>query len=253
MMEHSRQSRCCASTMASSSTRHTPVPVARARPTAYVPARFAPSESAAMPDTSMSTGSPAARAEWRALQPRDSTPTTLTRPPNHAMNPEMRPPPPTATSTVSRPGHWSSHSAATVPWPRTVPRPSYAWAPMAPEAAWKASHACRASAYRSPPTRRSAPHARIFACFAGDEISGTNIVAGWPRRRAAWLTAMPWLPPLAAATPEAGTSVVSSVSKAPRTLKDPVCCMHSSLRLIEAGVVVDGRVTSTSNTGVRRT
>ena len=79
------------------------------------PIRFAPNESAATPDTPTSTGSPATSARSIAGITSGSTLTTLARPRYHDATPAISPPPPTATSTVSSPGTWSSSSRPTVP------------------------------------------------------------------------------------------------------------------------------------------
>ena len=60
-----------------------------------------------------------------------------------------------------------------------------------PDAADHASLAASASAYRSPPTTRSAPYDRMRSILAGDEMVGTKIFAGTFRRMAAYATAAP--------------------------------------------------------------
>ena len=79
--------------------------------------RVAPSESAAMPETSTST---AVRGE-RGVQGgmvSGSTATTAARPSVAAAIPAIRPPPPAATTTVSSsPPVCSSRSRPSVPWP----------------------------------------------------------------------------------------------------------------------------------------
>ena len=67
-----------------------------------MPARPAPSASAATPPTSTSTGSPAASAAVSVGHRSGSTPITRTSLANHAAIPPISPPPPTATITVSQ-------------------------------------------------------------------------------------------------------------------------------------------------------
>ena len=61
------------------------------------------------------------RAPWSASAPAPgSTPTILMRPAYQAAMPAISPPPPTATSSVSRSGAWLSSSRPTLPWPSMV-------------------------------------------------------------------------------------------------------------------------------------
>ncbi len=86
------------------------------------PTRRAPSESAATPETGTSTGPPARSAVvqgggGRRLDRDDRAPRSR----RAAITPAIRPPPPTATSTVSKPsGIWSSSSRPSVPLPATM-------------------------------------------------------------------------------------------------------------------------------------
>ena len=74
------------------------------------PTRRGASESAAMPPAGASTGSPACSARCSVGAASGSTPITRMRPPYHAAMPPISPPPPTATSNVSRSGACSSSS-----------------------------------------------------------------------------------------------------------------------------------------------
>jgi len=81
------------------------------------------------------------------------------------------------------------------------------------------------------------------------EVSGTKIVARYPRRLAAWATASPKLPPEAAAMPPTPMSPVVSSANAPRGLNDPVTWRCSSFSVKEKSA--DIRL-PTSIVGVRR-
>ena len=75
-----------------------------------------------------------------------------------------------------------------------------------------------------------APQAFIFSTLAGDTPEGTKIAAGTSAECAVRATASPWLPPDAVTMPAAICSfgVPSRRFIAPRALKDPVTCIHSS-------------------------
>src|SRR5487761_174747 len=64
--------------------------------------------------------------------------------------------------------------------------------------------------------------------LAGEDTSGTKIVAGMPSRDAAKATAAPWLPPDAATTPAAGAGRSRRLANAPLALNDPECWRNSS-------------------------
>ncbi len=102
----------------------------------------------------------------------------------------------------------------------------------APDSRAQASLASSASAYRSPTCSTCAPAARIRATFAGDEIVGTKMRAGTPKRCAANATAAPWFPPDAATTPAGGGLRRSRFANAPRALNEPEYWRNSSLRVI---------------------
>ena len=75
----------------------------------------------ATPPTGQGTGRPSFSAVASVGQPSGSTLITCTPlPANQAAIPPISPPPPTATSSTSRSGDWSSHSRASVPCPASV-------------------------------------------------------------------------------------------------------------------------------------
>ena len=76
------------------------------------PTRAGASASAAIPPAGASTGRPACSARCSVGASSGSTPTTRVSPRYHAAIPPISPPPPTATSTVSRSGACSESSAA---------------------------------------------------------------------------------------------------------------------------------------------
>ena len=115
----------------------------------------------------------------------DLSPTLTLLPENQAAMPEISPPPPTATSTVSRSGSWLCHSRPSVPWPAIVSFAEKGWIFSAPVSATNLSQAACASSYCAPPIRTSAPKRRIASILAAGEISGTKIVAFTPRLPAA--------------------------------------------------------------------
>ena len=119
-IRHASHSRRRARRMSSSLTRTTCGTNRVAIPSAIMPARCAPSASAATPPTSTSTTSPAASARDRVGQRWGSTPITRVSVAYHAATPAMSPPPPTATMTVSSAGAWPDSSAAKVPCPATT-------------------------------------------------------------------------------------------------------------------------------------
>ena len=51
--------------------------------------------------------------------------------------PEMRPPPPTGTTTASTPSSWSMISRPMVPWPQITSSSSYGWMRVAPVFSWR--------------------------------------------------------------------------------------------------------------------
>ena len=109
--------------MSSSLTSNESIPSFAAVAKAISPRRDAPSASAATPPTSTSTGPPVARALCRVGQDAGSTPITeiaSSTPASAFATPEINPPPPTATSTVSTSGACSAISSPRVPWPQTV-------------------------------------------------------------------------------------------------------------------------------------
>src|ERR1700694_5793676 len=85
-----------------------------------LPTRFGASESAAMPSVFASTGWPAARARQRVGEPSGSSAMIFTRPRHQAAMPPIKPPPPTATSSVSTSGRSASISQPMVPCPNRV-------------------------------------------------------------------------------------------------------------------------------------
>jgi puromycin-sensitive aminopeptidase len=111
---------------------------------AISPASAAPSESAAYPPTSTSTGRPASRAAVMQRLASGSTPITRVRPSYQAATPPISPPPPIATSTVSASGTCSDSSAASVPWPATTSGWSYACITSAPVSSARARLAASA-------------------------------------------------------------------------------------------------------------
>ena len=78
--------------------------------------RLAPSASAAMPEIATSTGLPAFSAACRVGVPSVSTATIFFTDPIAAAQPAIRPPPPTAISSVSN-SACSANSSATLPAP----------------------------------------------------------------------------------------------------------------------------------------
>ena len=122
----------------------------------------------------------------RVGAPSGSTPITLAEPANQEAIPPISPPPPTGTSTVSRPPSSGLSACAvssrpTVPWPSSVSR----WwrsecTLIAPEVSTQACAAASASAYLSPVAASSAPSCRIRSILAGADTVGTKILAGTP-------------------------------------------------------------------------
>ena len=111
-----------------------------------MPARPAPSASAAIPPTGASTGSPAARAAVSVGHVSGSTPITRASVAYQAAIPPSSPPPPTAAITVSSMGAWSASSRASVPWPATTAGWSYGCRNAAPVSHARSSQAANASA-----------------------------------------------------------------------------------------------------------
>ena len=148
-------------------------------------------------------------------------PTRGCPPAYQAATPPINPPPPTATSTVSRIRHLLRELAAERPLPE-----QRLGLIVRVDRHWRGSGA-------SPLARRErvgvpiAPDDDVGLVGANaldldrDETVGTKIFAGMPSRRAAQATATPWLPPDAATTPAGGISRVSRLANAPRALNDP--------------------------------
>src|SRR3989441_1256294 len=121
-----RHRNCTAARMLSSSTSTTPRRRSPARASSAKgtsPTLSVISPSAMLPVRSRRTTFPAA-SEWCSLgAPAGSTPHTTARLPaaaSPATMPEIRPPPPTGTTTVSTSGSCSTISSATVAWPATM-------------------------------------------------------------------------------------------------------------------------------------
>src|SRR5262245_35641225 len=119
-MRSASQSVFCAARMSSSVTSTVRSTYFCAIANISVPTRRGASESAAIPPAGASTGSPARMAIVNVGASTGSTPTTRTRPSYHAASPPIKPPPPTATSTVSSFGACPVSSRPSEPWPRIV-------------------------------------------------------------------------------------------------------------------------------------
>ena len=76
------------------------------------------------------------------------------------------------------------------------------------------------------------PSRSIASSFVFGAVSGTTTVQGTPRSRAPQATPWAMLPALAVTTPFASASGGASAIalSAPRILKEPIGCRHSSLR-----------------------
>src|SRR2546422_5535452 len=121
-----RHRNCTAARMLSSSTSTTPRILPRSRVSSangMSPTLSVIRPSAMLPVRSRRTTFPAARERCSLGAPAGSTPHTtavLLAAANPATIPEIRPPPPTGTTTVSTSGSCSTISSATVAWPATM-------------------------------------------------------------------------------------------------------------------------------------
>ncbi len=118
-----RNSQAMARTMASSGTVTTSSTKARTCSNVSSPGRMVSKPSAMLAVRSSVVGRPATSDVDIFAAPAGSTPTTLTpgaRCLIAAATPELKPPPPTGTSTVAASGHCSRISRPAVPWPAMI-------------------------------------------------------------------------------------------------------------------------------------
>ena len=197
--------------------------------------RLAPSESAARPDTSTSTGEPAAMASCIAGMRCGSTLTTFTR--SRYQDAVAGDQPATADGDEHRGRRPAPAPRARGPWcpdrpPRRRGRTGARASLRSPRRGRRPRPGRRR---RSRRTRRASPRSpSMRSRFRGDVISGTNTSTGRPRARPAKATAAPWLPPEAAtraAGQPARSASASTRLNAPRGLNEPACWSSSSFRV----------------------
>jgi hypothetical protein len=165
--------------------------------------------------------------------------------------PETSPPPPTATTSVSRSGWARSISRPMVPCPAITSGSSKGCTKASPCSSARRIAWSRASSKPSPWSSTSAPKPRVRSTLTAGVASGITITARRPRRWAWWATPCAWLPAEAAITPLSGVPAsraatsASNLLSAPRSLKEAVNCRFSNFRKTCAPVICDSVFDST--------
>ena len=170
---------------------------------------------------------PSRSDSWASAASSGSTP--ITRASGHSAltaveTPEIKPPPPTQTTTVATSGRSCAISSPTVPWPAMI-RASSNGGMYSSERVSRISAATRwRSSLEFAQRTISAPNAAVRATFTGAAFSGITIVAGTPCSAAAAATPCAWFPLESATTPRsiAANGVDASALNAPRNLNEPV-------------------------------
>ena len=146
-------------------------------------------------------------------------------------SPAISPPPPMGQMIASRSGACSTSSSPMVPAPAITSSPSNPWTYVKPRSAMSVSAWTFASAMSCPCRITRAPSWWQRACLISGACRGITTVTGMPSRDPWKASANAWFPADAAITPLVRWSALSCMSAlhAPRSLKEPVCCMYSRL------------------------
>ena len=186
-----------------------------------------------MPSASVSTGPSAIAPPAYGAHASACTPITLTvgRIDLTAIaTPQISPPPPKGTITVSRSPMSSSSSRPSVPWPATTAGSSKGEQNAMPELAARSCAAATAALRSAPNSTTFAPCRRDASILVIGAPTGTKISHGTPKCSAANARAWAWLPALPVVTPRAASlPSAASLFMAPRILNDPVRWRFSAL------------------------